>query len=85
MVAGQKISVGIRPEFVHPDFKSTIEAEITCIESQGREILYDLTLIGGQVIRSIQSGERKGKLGDNIRWGIDADSVLFFDRRGDRI
>ncbi len=83
--AGQKITVGVRPEYVNPDFTTTLEGEVTFIESQGREILYDLTLAGGQVFRSIQSGERLCKLGDKIRWGIDADSVLFFDEQGDRI
>ncbi len=85
VAAGQKITVGIRPEYVRPDFDTTIEGEITFVESQGREILYDLTLTGGLVFRSIQSGKRRGKLGDKIRWGIDAESVLFFDEHGDRI
>lgn len=85
MSAGQKITVGVRPEYVHPDFATTMEGEVTFIESQGREFLYDLTLTGGQVFRSIQSGERLCKLGDKISWGIDADSVLFFDEKGDRI
>ncbi len=52
---------------------------------QGREILYDLKLDGGQVFRSIQSGERVGKPGDRIRWGIDTDAAFFFDEEGNRI
>ena len=83
--AGQNITVGVRPEYLQPDFATPIEGEITFIESQGREILYDLTLAGGQVFRSIQSGELVCQLGDRIRWGIDADSVFFFDEKGDRM
>ena len=63
----------------------TIEGEVTFIESQGREILYDLTLAGGQVFRSIQTGKKICSLGDRIRWGIDTDAAFFFDERGSRI
>ena len=83
--AGQHITVGVRPEYLQPDFATPIEGEITFIESQGREVLYDLTLAGGQVFRSIQSGEPICRLGDRIRWGIDADAVFFFDENADRI
>ena len=83
--AGQAVTVGVRPEYLQPDFATPIEGEITFVESQGREILYDLTLAGGQVFRSIQSGEQICKLGDQIRWGIDADAAFFFDEKGDRM
>jgi len=83
--AGQNITVGVRPEYLHPDFATPIEGEITFVESQGREILYDLTLAGGQVFRSIQSGEQICKPGDLIHWGIDADAIFFFDEQGNRI
>jgi len=85
VTAGQNITVGVRPEFLQPDFATPIEGEISFVESQGREILYDLTLAGGQVFRSIQSGEQVCKLGDRVRWGIDADAVFFFDDQGNRI
>ncbi len=83
--AGQNVTIGIRPENLQPDFATPIEGEITFIESQGREILYDLQLAGGQVFRSIQSGSRVCKLGDRIAWGIDAEAVFFFDEQGNRI
>ena len=85
VTAGRNITVGVRPEYLQPDFATPIEGEITFVESQGREILYDLTLAGGQVFRSIQTSEQVCKLGDRIRWGIDADSVFFFDEQGNRI
>ena len=85
VAAGQKITVGVRPEYLQPDFATPIEGEITFVESQGREVLYDLTLAGGDVFRSIQSGEQDCVLGDRIRWGIDADAVFFFDEQGNRI
>ncbi len=85
VTAGQNITLGVRPEYLQPDFATPIEAEITFIENQGREALYDLTLAGGHVFRSIQSGEPICKLGDKIRWGIDADASFFFDDQGKRI
>ena len=85
VTAGQTIAVGVRPEFLQPDLATPIEGEVTFIENQGREVLYDLTLAGGQVFRSIQSGAPVCKLGDKIRWGIDADFSFFFDEKGNRI
>jgi inositol-phosphate transport system ATP-binding protein len=83
--AGQNITLGVRPEYLQPGFATPIEGEISFVESQGRETLYDLILPGGQVFRSIQSGEQTGKLGEQIRWGIDVASVFFFDQQGARI
>ena len=85
MTPGQKVTIGVRPEFLEPEFAVAIEGEITFVESQGREVLYDLTLAGGKVFRSIQGGGRKFKLGENVRWGIDADAIFFFDEQGNRI
>jgi inositol-phosphate transport system ATP-binding protein len=85
VTAGQTITIGVRPEYLQPDFAAPVEGEITFVESQGREILYDLTLEGGQVFRSIQSGQQVCKIGDRIRWGIDADAIFFFDQDGIRI
>lgn len=82
---GQKITVGVRPEYLQPDNPAAIKGEVTFIESQGREILYDLKLASGEVFRSIQSGDQSCKLGDKIHWGIDVDSVFFFDEQGNRI
>ena len=83
--AGRKVTIGVRPEFLRPEFTVPIEGEITFVESQGREVLYDLTLASGKMFRSIQGGGRKFELGEKVRWGIDADAIFFFDERGSRI
>ncbi len=85
MAAGQKVTIGVRPEYVQPEFAVPIEGKITFVESQGREVLYDLSLAGGRVFRSIQGGVRNFKLGENVRWGIDIGAIFFFDERGNRI
>ncbi len=85
ITAGQKVTIGVRPEYVRPEFAVPIEGEITFVESQGREVLYDLTLAGGKVFRSIQGGGPKFKIGENVRWGIDIGATFFFDERGNRI
>ncbi|MCH8236786.1 MAG: TOBE domain-containing protein [Proteobacteria bacterium] len=85
MLAGLNLTVGVRPEYLHPDFATPIEGEITFVESQGREFFYDLTLAGGQVFQSIQSGEQVCKPADRICWGIDADAIFFFNEQGNRI
>ena len=83
--AGRKVTIGVRPEFLRPEFTVPIEGEITFVESQGREVLYDLTLASGKMFRSIQGGGRKFELGEKVHWGIDADAIFFFDERGSRI
>ena len=85
VTTGQNITLGVRPEYLQPGLPTPIEGEITFIESQGREVLHDLTLPGGLVFRSIQSGKKACTIGDRIRWGIDTDAVFFFDNQGDRI
>jgi len=85
MTPGRKVTIGVRPEYLRPEFAVPIEGEITFVESQGREILYDLTLAGGKVFRSIQGRGRDFELGENVRWGIDADAIFFFDAQGIRI
>ena len=83
--AGSKVTIGIRPENLQPDSATPVEGKISFVESQGREVLYDLTLSGGKILRSIQSGTQNYKLGDQVRWGFDANAVFFFDQDGNRI
>ena len=83
--AGPKLTIGVRPEHIQPESTSPVEGKISFVESQGREVLYDLTLSDGKVLRSIQSGAQTYKLGDQVRWGIDASAVFFFDQDGNRI
>ncbi len=85
IAAGRKITIGIRPEFIQPDFAAIIEAKISFVEAQGREVLYDLMLSDGQVLRSIQSGTQRYKLGDRVRWGLDTGAIFFFGEDGNRI
>ncbi len=85
IAAGRKITIGIRPEYIQPDFATAIEAEISFVEAQGREVLYDLMLSDGQVLRSIQSGTQRYKLGDRVRGGLDTGAIFFFDEDGNRI
>ena len=85
MTAGQKVTIAVRPEYVQPEFAVPIEGKITFVESQGREVLYDLALAGGKVFRSIQGAGRHFELGENVRWGIDIGAIFFFDEQGNRI
>jgi inositol-phosphate transport system ATP-binding protein len=82
---GQKVTVGIRPELLQPGFDSPVEGKVVFVESQGREVLYDITLSGGLTIRSIQSGGKRCRLGEQIRWGIEPRAILFFGEDGNRI
>ncbi len=82
---GKPMKLGIRPEFFQPDAGATLPGKVTFIESQGREILYEVTLANGSVLRSIQTSTSKATLGDEVRWGIDMDRALLFDETGARL
>ena len=47
---------------------------------QGREDLFDVTLSDGTVLRSVLPAGNTYKLGDRVRWGIQTDKILFFNK-----
>ena len=85
LVPGQKVTAGIRPESIQPDLAAPVAGKISFVETQGREILYDVSLPHGRILRSIQPGRQNFNLGDEVRWGIDTGAVLFFDEDDNRI
>jgi inositol-phosphate transport system ATP-binding protein len=82
---GQELKIGVRPEFVQPDFGDEIQGNVSFVEPQGRETLYDIELEDGHVIRSIQVGSQQYQLGEAIQWGMDHENILLFDGDGDKI
>ncbi len=84
-VAGETVFAGLRPEAVVPYGAAPLEGTVSLVERYGRETLYELTLAGGSVIRSIQTGPPCKALGDRVAWGIDPDAIHFFDAEGRRL
>ena len=82
---GREVTIGIRPEYFQPNFATPVEGKISFVEAQGREVLYDVALSDGHIVRSIQTGRRTFNLGDSVRWGVDLGAALFFDGGGNRI
>ncbi len=82
---GQKLKIGIRPEFVQPDFGDEVRGKVSFIEPQGRETLYDIELEDGQVLRSIQVGKQQYQIGERIQWGLDHPNLLIFNENGENI
>ena len=82
---GQKLKIGVRPEFMQPDFGDEVQGKISFIEPQGRETLYDIELEDGQVFRSIQIGKQQYQIGETVQWGLDHKNILVFDENGDNI
>jgi inositol-phosphate transport system ATP-binding protein len=82
---GRKVRIGIRPEYFQPDVGTKIPGKVSFIESQGRETLYNVTLPGGKILRSIQSHLSPSRIGDEVEWGINAPKILVFDQDGARI
>lgn len=72
--------VGIRPEYFGPQFGDTVKGTISFVEMQGREDLFDVTLSDGTVLRSVLPAGNTYKLGDRVRWGIQTDKILFFNK-----
>ncbi|MCL6269380.1 ABC transporter ATP-binding protein [Sansalvadorimonas sp. 2012CJ34-2] len=82
---GQKIKLGIRPEFFRPEFDLKVKGKISFIEAHGRENLYDVVLDNGDILRSIQNHDAQYQLGQEVTWGICQDNILAFDGEGERL
>ena len=83
---GTKIRLGIRPEHYQPKNPIQIPGNISFVETQGRENLYDVQLEDGSILRSIQSSavgtiEKNSQVG----WGVQPDQLLIFDQAGNCI
>lgn len=78
----KEMLVGIRPECIQPEFEQKIKGEITFVEIQGREVLYNISLSGSNIVRSIQAGKQRYQRGEQIEWGMDTKAILFFDENG---
>ena len=82
---GSPLSLGIRPENYGPHGDVSIPGRVSFIESQGREILYDVTLPEGSVLRSIQAVNRDVSVGDQVAWAANGEKILVFGADGDRL
>ncbi|GCB06734.1 ABC transporter ATP-binding protein [Ralstonia sp. SET104] len=80
----QAVRVGVRPEHVEVTAEGANVATVSFIEHQGREILYDLQLANGAVIRTLQSARSDLRLGETIRWQVAPENILMFDAQGNR-
>ena len=83
---GTQIRLGIRPEHYQPNNPIQIPGNISFVETQGRENLYDVQLEDGSILRSIQSSavgtiEKNSQVG----WGVKPDQLLIFDQAGNCI
>ena len=83
--ANGAITIGVRPEFLQPEGGVPADGVIAAVEPHGRGTLYTLTLAGGAILRSVQTGRETRRPGESVRWGLDTDAVLFFDAAGERI
>ncbi len=82
---GSPLSLGIRPENYGPRGDVIIAGRVSFIESQGREMLYDVTLSEGSVLRSIQPVNRDVSLGDKVAWSVVVERILVFGAEGERL
>ena len=83
---GTQIRLGIRPEHYQPNNPIQIPGNISFVETQGRENLYDVQLEDGSILRSIQSSA-VGTIEKNsqVSWGVQPDQLLIFDQAGNCI
>jgi inositol-phosphate transport system ATP-binding protein len=81
----EEVTIGVRPEALQPHFEVPVEGIIVFVQPQGRETHYDLRLSDDVLLRSVQSGRQRFELGERVRWGLDLDSVHFFDADGNRM
>lgn len=77
--------IGIRPESFGPQFGEGVKGEVQFVETQGREDLFDIALIDGTIVRSIQPAGSGVSVGAKINWGLAEDQILKFDQDGNRL
>ncbi|MEJ8472814.1 ABC transporter ATP-binding protein [Roseibium algae] len=82
---GAPIKLGIRPEHFQPGQSASLPGKVSFIETQGREVLYDVTLENGAVLRSIQATSDILEIGSEVSWGLIQDKILAFGPEGERL
>jgi inositol-phosphate transport system ATP-binding protein len=82
---GSALTLGIRPEDFGPHGDVTIPGRVSFVETQGRENLYDVTVPGGSVLRSIQPVRGDVALGDEVAWAAARDKIMVFNEDGRRL
>ncbi|WP_194095740.1 ABC transporter ATP-binding protein [Marivivens aquimaris] len=80
--AGQRISLGLRPEHFGSTGTAQASGRIVFVEPQGREMLFDVEAAPGVVLRSVQPVRDDVGVGDEVTWGVDVDRMLAFDMDG---
>ncbi len=80
-----RITIGIRPEHFKPAHEVKVKGTIAFIEPLGRETIIDIMLSNGMLIRSVYDAKPPFAIGDSVQWGIDKESLLYFDEGGNRI
>ena len=82
---GSEVTLGIRPEDFGPQGDVPIPGKVSFVETQGRENLYDVTVAGGSVLRSIQPVRGDVRLGAEVQWAAARDKIMVFDEGGRRL
>jgi inositol-phosphate transport system ATP-binding protein len=82
---GSTVTLGIRPEDFGPGGDVPIPGTVSFVETQGRENLYDVTVAGGSVLRSIQPVRGDVALGAQVQWAAARDKIMVFDEGGRRL
>lgn len=82
---GRRISLGVRPEDFGPAGDVPLKGRVSFVEMQGRECLYDVTLDGGHVLRSIQPAGNEVPLGAEVAWAVNRSKIMAFDESGARL
>ena len=84
VAAGDRVSVGVRPEHVAGSPASALEMRVDFVERTGAMTHY-FGRIGGREFRMASSEERQCRPGERIRVGFAAQRLHYFDAKGQRI
>ncbi len=82
---GKIVRLGVRPEYFGNQAGIELQGQVSFVETQGRENLYDIRLGNGAVLRSIQPVRADAGLGDSVSWPLDTEQILIFDDQGQRV
>lgn len=78
------LTLGVRPEDVHPQPEGEFEGRVALVEPLGVETVVHIT-VGGQTLTSMVPGMSPLRRGEAVRFHIAPERLHFFAPEGDRI
>ena len=81
VLTNEDFVLGVRPEFIEIDPNGAVEGEIYGAMPTGMESTIKVR-VGEFLLTGVVFGSTLFKIGEKIRFNIDGDKIMLFDRKG---